>query len=458
MLHYSYLFNKLFAMKNVDLTSSGITKSLLLFSLPLMLANLLQTFYNLADSMIVGNFIGAEALAAVGSSYSLMTFLTSIMIGLSLGSAASFSYNYGAGHLRRLEKCLATSFFLIMTITILIMVIVFLLLDWILASLNVPLNVQPAMKDYLGIIFLGLPAVFLYNYHASALRSIGNSVSPLFFMALSCLLNIGLDLFFILRLSLGVSGAAWATVISQYFSAVALLLCSRSYPVLKIRLKNVSFEKDVLKELMGLSLFTAAQQSVMNFGILMVQGLVNSFGSDVMAAFSAAVKIDGIAYLPMQDYGNGLSVFISQNRGAGKPDRVKKGIRISFIAVTAFGAVLSIFTVAMSRFLMGLFVSSPSIRIIYIGCRYLLIEGSFYILIGYLFLFYGYFRASGKPHISLILTIISLGTRVVLAYQLSRLSFLGEIGIWMSIPIGWALADLAAAFFLFFPSKKGHVH
>lgn len=445
-------------MRNVDLTGSGIAGSLLLFSLPLMLADLLQTFYNLADSMIAGNFIGPEALAAVGSSYSLMTFLTSIMIGLSLGSSASFSYNYGAGHFDRLEKCLATSFFLIMAATILIMSAVFLLLDWILASLNVPLDVYPAMKDYLSIILLGLPAVFLYNYHASALRSIGNSFSPLLFMALSCILNIGLDLFFILRLSLGVPGAAWATVISQYFSAAALCLCSRNYPVLRIRLKNVSFEKNVLKELAGLSLFTAAQQSVMNFGILMVQGLVNSFGSDVMAAFSAAVKIDGIAYLPMQDYGNGFSVFISQNRGAGKPDRVKKGIRISFIAVTVFGIVLSVFTVAFSRFLMGLFVSSSSAGIIHIGCRYLLIEGSFYILIGYLFLFYGYFRASGRPHISLILTIISLGTRVFLAYQLSRVSSLGEIGIWMSIPIGWALADLAAALFLFFPPKKDHVH
>lgn len=446
-------------MKNVDLVNSGIAKSLLLFSLPLMFANLLQTFYNLADSMIVGNLIGPGALAAVGSSYSLMTFLTSIMIGLSLGSAAAFSYHYGAGRVQRLRVCLASSFVLIAAITVAIMVVVFSCLDRILAGLSVPGDVRPMMREYLWIVFWGLPAVFLYNFYSSALRSVGNSASPLLFMALSCVMNIVLDVLFVLFFSMGVSGAAWATVASQYFSAVMLVICSKRHPELSFSHVDVSLDRDVLGELAGLSLFTAAQQSVMNFGILLVQGLVNSFGSSVMAAFSAAVKIDGVAYLPMQDYGNAFSVFISQNRGADRPERVEKGIRISFFAVSVAGLAVSLLVNVFSSFLMGLFIPATSgADIVRIGSGYLLIEGSFYVLIGYLFLFYGYFRASGRPGVSLVLTVVSLGSRVLLAYVLSSLPLLGVSGIWISIPVGWALADFTALVLLLHGSKKRKVH
>ncbi len=446
-------------MKNVDLVNSGIAKSLLLFSIPLMLANLLQTFYNLADSMIVGNLIGPGALAAVGSSYSLMTFLTSIMIGLCLGSATAFSYHYGAGRLHRLRRCLATSFALMAAITVAIMVALFSCLDWILSVLSVPADVRPMMREYLWIVFWGLPAVFLCNFHSSALRSVGNSASPLLFMGVSCVLNIVLDVLFVLFFSMGVPGAAWATVASQYFSAVMLGICAKRHPELSFSYGDICLDRDLLGELAGLSLFTAAQQSVMNFGILLVQGLVNSFGSAVMAAFSAAVKIDGLAYLPMQDYGNAFSVFISQNRGADRPDRVSKGIRISFLAVSVAGLAVSLTVVVFSSFLMGLFVpASSGAGIVRIGSGYLLMEGSFYILIGYLFLFYGYFRASGRPGVSLLLTVVSLGSRVMLAYILSSLPFLGVSGIWISIPIGWALADVTALVLLLHGPLKRRVH
>lgn len=198
---------------------------------------------------------------------------------------------------------------------------------------------------------------------------------------------------------------------------------------------------------MHCSLLTCLQQSVMNLGILMVQGLVNSFGPAVMAAFAAAVKIDSLAYLPVQDFGNAFSTFIAQNHGAGKSERIRDGIRISTWTSVIFSVIISLVVVLAAKPLLLLFVSPQEQEILATGIQYLRIEGSFYWGIGCLFLFYGLFRGIQKPGISLILTGISLGTRVILAYVLSSFSFIGVTGIWMSIPIGWILADLAGLFF-----------
>lgn len=192
---------------------------------------------------------------------------------------------------------------------------------------------------------------------------------------------------------------------------------------------------------------TALQQSVMNFGILMIQGLVNSFGATVMASFAAAVKIDTIAYMPAQEFGNAYSLFVSQNYGARQPERIRKGTRLSFLVSTIFCLVISGLIFVLSPWLMGFFVEPGETAIIAGGVQYLRIEGSMYVGIGILFLWYGYFRAIRKPQVSLILTVISLGTRVALSYALAPRTALGVVAIWLSIPIGWVLADLAGLVF-----------
>lgn len=435
-----------------DLTEGKISRSLLLFALPMMAGNLLQQFYNIADTLIVGRVLGSNALAAVGSAYTLMTFLTSIFLGLSMGSGALFSIYKGKNDQDSLRNAIAHAFALIMAVTVLLNVLVYIGIDPILHFLRVPDEVWDGMKAYLLVIFAGIIATSLYNYFSCLLRALGNSTIPLVFLAVSAVLNIGLDLLFVAVLPWGIRGAALATVIAQYVSGIGITL----YVLLKCRdllpsREDLQFNRQILGEIGNLSSMTCVQQSVMNFGILMVQGLVNSFGPVIMAAFAAAVKIDTFAYLPVQDFGNAYSTFIAQNYGAGKKDRIRKGTRESFLISFLFCIVISAVVCIFAAPLMRIFVSAKETAVIASGVRYLRIEGAFYCGIGCLFLLYGYYRAVKKPGMSVILTVISLGTRVALAYILS--AYIGETGIWMAIPIGWVFADITGLAYMKFQEK-----
>lgn len=435
-----------------NLTEGKISRSLLLFALPMMAGNLLQQFYNIADTLIVGRVLGSNALAAVGSAYTLMTFLTSIFLGLSMGSGALFSIYKGKNDQNSLRSAIVHAFALIMAVTVLLNVLVYIGIDPILHFLRVPDEVWDGMKAYLLVIFAGIIATSLYNYFSCLLRALGNSTIPLVFLAVSAVLNIGLDLLFVAVLPWGIRGAALATVIAQYVSGIGITL----YVLLKCRdllpsREDLQFNRQILGEIGNLSSMTCVQQSVMNFGILMVQGLVNSFGPVVMAAFAAAVKIDTFAYLPVQDFGNAYSTFIAQNYGAGKKERIRKGTKESFLISFLFCIVISAVVCIFAAPLMRIFVSAKETAVIVSGVRYLRIEGAFYCGIGCLFLLYGYYRAVKKPGMSVVLTVISLGTRVALAYILS--AYIGETGIWMAIPIGWVLADITGLVYMKFHEK-----
>lgn len=433
---------------NYDLTQGNIMKNLLKFSFPIMVGNVLQQLYNVVDTLIVGRYLGKNALAAVGSSYTLMVFVTSIILGLCMGSSAFFSMQFGRRDQKRLEQGIYMAFLMIGIVTLVLNILVYIGIYGILAFLRVPEEVIPYMKAYLLWIFAGIAATFLYNFVANFMRALGNSFVPLCFLGISAVLNIFLDLFFIRVLMWGVSGAAVATVVSQYIAGVGILLyCLKKYPEVHIKKENRNWNPNILKELLSLSSLTCLQQSVMNFGILMVQGLVNSFGSVVMAAFAAAVKIDSFAYAPVQDFGNAFSTYVAQNFGAGKRERIRKGMRDAVLGAFVFCAVISTLVVGFAKPLMSLFLDESSADAVLVGVGYLRIEASFYFGIGLLFLFYGYFRAMNKPGISVVLTVISLGMRVLLAYILSSIDAIGVTGIWMSVPIGWILADTAGVYF-----------
>ena len=424
------------------LTSGPITSSILLFALPLMFGNLLQQMYNIADTWVVGRFLGADALAAVGSSYTLMVFLTSVILGLCMGSGAAVSMDYGSGRADEMRRSIFLSFVLIAAISLLLNVLVYVSIDPILALLRVPTNVIPLMKTYLLIIFSGIAATCLYNYCASVLRAIGNAVVPLLFLAVSAVLNVALDLCFVIVLRLGVGGAAFATVLAQFVSGIGILLYTLlRFPDLRPKKDDCRCSRKALGRILNLSLMTCLQQSIMNFGILMIQGLVNSFGTVIMAAFAAAVKIDSFAYMPVQDFGNAFSTFVAQNFGAGKSDRIRRGMRSACCTSAVFSLVISLLVVLFAKPLMSIFIDPSETAIIAAGVTYLRIEGACYLGIGILFLLYGYYRAVNKPLMSVILTAASLGTRVALAYALAPLPAVGVIGIWAAIPIGWALAD-----------------
>ena len=429
---------------NIDMTQGATMKSMLRFAFPMILGNLLQQCYNIADTLIVGRFLGPNALAAVGSSFTLMTFLTSILLGLCMGSGAFFSIRFGEGDEKGLKEGICASFALIFSLTLIINLGVFLLLNQIQFFLQVPNEVWAPMRNYLTVIFCGIFATFLYNYFASLLRAVGNSVVPLLFLSVSTVLNIVLDLWFVIGLKRGVAGAAEATVIAQYISGIGIALYSLiRVPCLKFKKDELHVRLNYMKEISGFSLLTCVQQSVMNLGILLVQGVVNSFGPVVMASFAAAVKIDAFAYMPVQDFGNAFSTFIAQNYGAKKPQRIRAGFRGAIAAAVIFSVIISAVVWVFARPLMLLFVKAQETAIIAEGVRYLRIEGAFYCGIGCLFLLYGLYRALGRPGMSVVLTILSLGTRVVLAYVLSAIPAIGVVGIWWAVPIGWILADVA---------------
>ncbi len=438
-----------------DLTQGDIMKKLLRFAFPIMVGNVLQQLYNVVDTLIVGRFLGRNALAAVGSSYTLMVFVTSIILGLCMGSSAFFSMQFGRRDRDRLEKGIYMAFLMIGSVTVTLNVLVYAGIHGILAFLRVPDEVAPLMKEYLLWIFAGIVATFLYNFVANFMRALGNSMIPLCFLGVSAVLNIFLDLYFIRVLGGGVGGAAAATVISQYAAGIGILVyCVKKYPEVHIKKENRRWNQDILRELLGLSSLTCLQQSVMNFGILMVQGLVNSFGSVVMAAFAAAVKIDSFAYSPVQDFGNAFSTYVAQNHGAGKSDRIRRGMRDAVFSAFVFCSVISVLVVGSAKPLMSLFLDESSAEAVTVGVGYLRIEASFYFGIGLLFLFYGYFRAVNRPGVSVVLTVISLGMRVLLAYTLSSIERIGVTGIWMSVPIGWFLADAVGVMFYLMNNRR----
>ncbi len=431
-----------------DLTQGPVMRAMLAFAVPMILGDLLQQCYNIADTLIVSRYLGANALAAVGSAYTLMTFITSILLGLSLGSGAVFSIRFGRRDETGLRESAFAAFAMIGVCAVVLNIAAYALLDPLRVFLRVGDDaVWGLMRAYLAVIFAGILATFLYNFFACYLRAVGDSVTPLIFLGVSAVLNIALDIVFVAVLHRGVAGAAEATVISQYVSGLGLgVFALRRHPSLRPG-KGARVRWSRGREVAGNSALTCVQQSVMNLGILMVQGLVNSFGPAVMAAFAAGVKIDSFAYLPVQDLGNAFSTFIAQNHGAGKKERIRAGVRGAVITSAAFSVGVSALVFIFAEPLMLLFVDAGEAAIVAEGVRYLRIAGAFYAGIGILFLLYGLYRALERPGMSVVLTVISLGTRVVLAYALSAIPAVGVVGIWWAVPVGWFLADVTGALY-----------
>lgn len=431
----------------VDLTRGPIRSGLLRFCLPLIAGNMLQQLYNVVDTWVVGHYLGEEALAAVGSAFSLMVLLTSVLLGLCMGSGVVFSQLWGMGDRETMRRAMGNALLLCTGVSLVLTATACLLLTPILGWLQVPATVLPGMEAYLRIILPGMLFTLIYNYMAAVERSIGNSVTPLIFLGVSTVLNMVLDVLLVAGLHLGIEGAAWATIIAQLASAFGILVHGRltMRELLPAR-RHLTPDPPLMRRIFAVSAVTSLQQSVMNFGILMIQGLVNSFGPSVMAAFAVGVKIDSFAYAPAQDFAGGYATFISQNLGAGQKDRIRRGVREAFTISMLFCTAVSVLVAAFAPQLMAAFMSGIDANTLAVGVRYLRIEGACYIGIGVLFLLYATFRGMERPAVSLLLTVISLGLRVLLAYMLAPT--FGTDAIWWAIPIGWAAADVTGAVLL----------
>ncbi len=442
----------------MDMTKGNPTKTILKFSFPFLVGNLFQQLYNIVDSVVVGKFIGTEALAAVGSSFMLMNFFSFVIIGFCMGASAVYSFYFGEKNYLKLRKSIFISFVSIGLFTIFISVFTILNIDNMLLLLKTPESILTGSKDYLEIIFGGLIFVFLFNGCSALLRSIGDSKTPLYFLILAAVINVVLDLIFVTVFNMNIIGVALATVIAQ---AVSSILCFIyvyiKMPQLRVCRKDMVFDKKIALMVSKYCFLTSIQQSIMTFGMVCVQGIVNTFGPDTIAAFTAAGKIDSIAYLPVQDFGNAFSTYISQNKGARNISRVHEGVKSAARTIVLFCSVFSILIFMNSKNLMKIFINENETTVIDLGVEYLSIISIFYILIGFLFMFYGFFRGIGALNTSLILTIISLGTRVIMAYVLSSIPTLSQRGIWWSVPIGWALADVTG-FLIYRKTKQNSLY
>lgn len=436
-------------MKEINMTTGSATKKILLYTLPILMGNVFQQIYSLSDTLVVGRFLGSEALAAVGASSALMVFITSIIIGLTLGSSVLFANLYAEKNDYKLSRAMSTSIIFIIAIALFMSIVLIVFLNPLLRLFQVPSESFLYAKQYLYIVLSGLVFLTLFNIGSSMLRAIGNSKTPLIFLIISSSVNVLFDFVFVLWIPLGVKGPALSTLLAQIASGIPIFIIAlKRFKYLNIRL---IFDIKLFREVGSYAVLTSLQQSIMNFGILLIQGLVNTFSVAVVAAFAIGVRIDAFAYMPAQDFGNAFSIYTSQNKGAKLPGRIRKGFKSAIVMSSIFCGVISILIFMFAPNLIMLF-SPENTEVIVEGAKYLRIEGAFYIFIGYLFIHYGFNRGLGNFKYSIVLTIISLGTRVFLSYLFVGIGY-GIQSIWFSIVIGWIIADITG-FYMYHKQKK----
>jgi len=426
-----------------DMSTGKPGKVLLGFAFPMLLGNLFQQFYNMVDSMVVGNYEGPNALAAVGSSFSIMMLAMCVIIGLTNGFSVVISQYFGAGKMQEVRRSVFTSLVFVLCVAVVLSVAGIALTRPILELMQTPKEIIDSCASYLMIIFGGMVFTCLYNVFSAILRALGDSKTPLYTLILSTIINIVLDIYFVASLGMSVAGVAWATIIAQAVSAFACLIYTmKREPMLRFTRKDKGmFDKEILKTMIKYGLPSALQQSIVSVGMLAVQGLVNSFGPTVMAAFTSGNKIDSFATIPMMTMNMALSTYTAQNMGAGKPERVKEGYRFSIRFTLVFCLALTAIIYFTGPMLLGLFMDgTANADVIRVGTEFLDVVCIFYFLFGLMQNSFGILRGSGDMQFFMLCTFLNLGTRVVASYTLSM--FIGYHAIWWAMPISWGVAAL----------------
>lgn len=402
-----------------DMTQGRVMRPLIRFTLPLVLANVFQLTYNAADAVIVGRFVGKEALAAVGAAGPVVNIITFLVVGACLGAGVLMSEFFGAQDRETLRCEIGTSLTTGLGFTLVLALLCGGLAGPLLRLTRVPESLLPSAALYLQIVCAALPFTFLYNLFASALRAVGDSRTPLFFVAASACANIVVDYVFVAVLGMGVEGAALATALAMTFSGV---LCV-SYVWLRIPLlrpgrAQLFPRRDLLRRTVGYSWVTALQQAALYIGKLLVQSCVNTLGVDTIAAFNAVNRVDDFAYTPQQNIAHAMTTFIAQNRGAGKTERIERGFRAGAVLETAYWAVLALIVLASARGIMGLFVPDDA-AVVEMGTKYLHWMALFYLLPACTNWIQGYFRGMGDLKVTLFSTSIQMLGRVIFTFLLA---------------------------------------
>lgn len=435
-----------------DLTEGSVWKAMLFFAIPLFIGNLFQQFYGLADTAVVGKVIGKDALTAVGTATAAMSLVTGLATGLSTGSNIVISQLYGAKRYGESKTAVNTAVRIFLLLGILASAIGLLCITPLLNLLNTPEECFGFAVQYLHVAFCGSVFIMMYNILNQISIATGDSRTPMLMLVIASVLNVILDIFFAVVLHMGVSGVALATVIGQGFSAVTCFL------ILNRRLRRIgegeesrTFDKEICKNMLMLGLPSMLQTGISSSGVMAMQGLMNSFGSNTAAAFVAANKIDGIAMTPMVSLGTAMGTFAAQNIGAKNTDRVKEGLRFTHLFAVGVCIITGIIIFSIGGTLLGFFVdASSAAEVIEIGCEYLHVAVFSYAVMAFMFITTGVLRGAGDVKVVFVCAMLDLGCRVLFAY--TTVGLLDRYAIWLSYPFGW-ICSCVVAYSRYFSKK-----
>ena len=420
------------------LTQESPFRALLIFSFPMMMGNLFQQFYTMADSIIVGRFIGEAALAAVGASAALTAVFIAIAVGGGAGAMVITSNAFGRKDFTLVKESISTSLISFCILSVVLAAAGYAFSDRIMGLLNTPENIKGDAVLYLRIYFLGLPFLFMYNIISSVFNSLGKSRIPLFLLIFSSLLNIVLDIAAVTALGMGIAGAAWATLISQALSAVlSFIILTKTLKSMDGRRKRL-FSSSIFSSMTKIALPSIIQQTTINFGMMLVQSVVNTFGSEVLAGYSASIRIDNIVTVPLSAVGNAMSPYTAQNSGAGKNERIDTGWKSALAIILSFAIAICIILQAFNTEIISLFLGTDGSAAAYrTGEEYLSYLGWFYGILGFAFVTGGVLRGMGKMASFTAASIANLSLRVIGAMVLAPLY--GVEIVWYVVPLGWIL-------------------
>ncbi|MFC2104160.1 MATE family efflux transporter [Bacteroidota bacterium] len=420
-----------------DLTTGKEGSLILKFALPMLLGNVFQQLYNIVDSIIVGNFIGKEALAAVGASFPIIFAFLSLIIGIASGSTIVISQYFGAKEIEKVKRTIDTLFIFLFFASIVISIVGIIFSEDIFRMLQLPEEIIPQAKTYFNIFIGGVIVSFGFNGTSAILRGLGDSKTPLYFLIISTFFNIAFDLLFVLVFKWGIAGVAIASVLAQGGAFLtAIIYLNKNHKIIRFSITKMVFDKSIFRKSIRIGLPTGIQQTFVAIGMTALIAIVNTFGTNVIAAYSVVMRISSLASLPAMNFAAALGTFVGQNIGAKKMERVKAGFLSTLKMSSVVSIAVSAFVLLGSTFLMNLFTNDA--EVIRIGKEYLLIVGGFYVVFSAMFTISGVMRGAGDTLIPMFFSLISLWViRIPIAWLLSR--EYGEIGIWWAMPIGWGV-------------------
>lgn len=439
-------------MAAVNMTEGSITKHLVDYSIPLILGNMFQLTYNAVDSIIAGRFIGKEALAAEGTASPVMNIVILGISGICMGASVLMSEFYGAGQKEKLKREMSTTVIFGCYFSVIIAILGGFFSKFLLGALGAPDEILGKAASYLSVIFLGAPFTYFYNAVSAALKSVGDSKTPLKFLAFSSILNAVLDLIFIGGLGFGIVCSAVTTVVAEAASAVlCIIYVYRKIPMLQLRRGEFTMDRQLLRQTLRYGSITALQQSCQPIGKLLIQGAVNPLGVDMIAAFNAVNRIDDYAFTPEQSISHGITTFVAQNRGAGRKERIRKGFRRGLMLEACYWVFICITITLFRRPLMGLFVTAGNEGIVALGSSYLGLMALFYVFPAFTNGIQGFFRGMGNMSVTLLGTFVQTSLRVVFVYLLTP--GIGLLGVAYACAIGWSVMLLVEVPYYFWFMK-----